>query len=43
MIGPNYSRIVFEEPQWAATPGQSIVFYDGDTCIGGGIIRDALD
>ena len=43
MIGPNYSRIVFDEPQWAVTPGQSIVFYDEDTCIGGGIIRDARD
>lgn len=43
MIGLNYSRIVFDEPQWAVTPGQSIVFYDGDTCIGGGIIRDARD
>ena len=30
--------ILFDEPQRAPTPGQSAVFYDGDTVIGGGII-----
>lgn len=28
----------FEEAQWAVTPGQSVVVYDGQTCLGGGII-----
>lgn len=37
------ARIEFECAQWAVTPGQSIVFYDEDICIGGGIIRGALN
>ena len=28
----------FEKPQFAVAPGQSIVFYDGEVCLGGGII-----
>jgi tRNA-specific 2-thiouridylase len=28
----------FELPQWAVTPGQSLVLYDGAVCLGGGII-----
>jgi tRNA-uridine 2-sulfurtransferase len=28
----------FDAPQWAVTPGQSVVLYDRDVCLGGGII-----
>ncbi len=35
-------HIVFDEPQRSVTPGQSAVFYDGDTVIGGGRIISAI-
>ena len=36
-------RVVFDEPQRALTPGQTVALYDGDTVIGGGCIRTVTD
>ncbi len=35
-------RIVFDEPQPAVTPGQAVVLYDNDVCLGGGWIRESF-
>ena len=32
-------RARFDVPQWAPTPGQYLVVYDGDVCLGGGVIE----
>jgi tRNA-uridine 2-sulfurtransferase len=37
------AHIVFAEPQSAITPGQAVVFYEGDRVLGGGWIEAALD
>jgi tRNA-uridine 2-sulfurtransferase len=37
-VGPEGAEVVFDEPQVAVTPGQAVVFYDGDVVVGGGWI-----
>jgi tRNA-specific 2-thiouridylase len=33
--------LAFDSHQWAVTPGQSAVVYDGEVCLGGGVINTA--
>ena len=37
-VGATSMTLRFDAPQWAVTPGQSAVLYDGEVCLGGGII-----
>ena len=39
--GGNILELHFDRPQWAAAPGQYAVLYDGDECLGGGVIESA--
>jgi tRNA-specific 2-thiouridylase len=34
-------ELAFPQAQWAVTPGQSAVLYDGEVCLGGGVIASA--
>ena len=37
-LGPDLVECEFDEPQRAVTPGQAVVFYDGEYVAGGGTI-----
>jgi tRNA-uridine 2-sulfurtransferase len=39
VISPDEVRFTFDEPQWAVTPGQALVCYDGLRVLGGGWIK----
>jgi tRNA-specific 2-thiouridylase len=41
MLGPDELLLHFPQAQWAVTPGQSAVLYDGEVCLGGGVIHHA--
>ncbi|MEO6696861.1 MAG: aminomethyltransferase beta-barrel domain-containing protein, partial [Gammaproteobacteria bacterium] len=38
-IKDDVCEVAFDNPQWAVTPGQSVVFYRGEECLGGGVIN----
>ena len=39
-ISEDRVKVIFDKPKWAITPGQSVVFYEDDILIGGGIIDE---
>ena len=41
-VGATALHVRFDAPQWAVAPGQAIVFYQGDVCLGGAIIDQPL-
>jgi len=42
-IGSGRCRVTFDQPQRAVTPGQSVVFYQGEECLGGGVIEQTMN
>lgn len=42
LTGDNTCKVMFKKPQKAVTPGQAVVFYNGDECLGGGTIDEII-
>ena len=43
MIKGDSLEIFFGQKQWAITPGQSVVVYESNVCLGGAVIEKAID
>ena len=43
LVAPSvtHAELRFDQPQWAVTPGQSAVLYQGEVCLGGGVIASS--
>ncbi len=41
LLGADRAEVSFADRQWAAMPGQSVVFYAAEQCLGGGVIESS--